>query len=104
MLRISAAELRRELGARTLRLAERIEHETTFGAVASVIYAEQGDGTGHGSFLSASCKRICGDADWRRRLEKAYTAGERVARRHDRWRAELDCANSSDALLMNLFC
>lgn len=103
-LRMSAGELRRELSARNLRRAEGIEHETTFGAVASVIYAEQGDGAGHGNFLSASYHRIRRDADWRRRLGKAYTAGERVARRHDRWRAELDCANSSDALLMNLFC
>lgn len=101
---MSAGDLRRELSARNLKRAERIPHETTFGAVASVIYVEQADGAGHGNFLAASYRRICRDADWRRRLGKTYTAGGRVARRQDRWRGELDCANSSDALLMNLFC
>ncbi len=103
-IRMSAGELRRELSARNLKRAEGMLHETTFGAVVSVIYREEADGEGHGNFLSASYRRICKDAGWRRRLGKAYTAGERVARRHDRWRAELDCANSSDALLMNVFC
>jgi hypothetical protein len=37
-------------------------------------------------------------------LRKPYTASARVPRSHDRNRAELDCANSSDALLMNIFC
>ena len=101
---MSAGELRRELSARNLARAERMEHEATYGSVPSVIYAEEAGGGGHGNFLTASYGRICADGDWARRLEKVYTAGGRVARRHDRWRAELECANSSDALLMNLFC
>lgn len=102
--RMSAGELRRELSARNLVRAERMTHETTFGAVASVIYAKDEDGVGHGNFLPASYRRIRADDGWRRRLSKVYTASGRVARRHDRRRAELECANSSDALLMNLFC
>lgn len=103
-IQMSAAELRRELSARNLVRAERMTHETTFGKVASVLYTEDQGGAGHGNFLTASYRRICADPDWRRRLSKAYTAAERVPRRHDRWRAELECANSSDALLMNVFC
>ncbi len=79
------------------------QHESTFGRVASVIYSEKEDGE-HGNFLAASYKRICADASWRKRLEKAYTSSSRVPRSGDRRRAELECANSSDALLMNIFC
>ncbi len=101
---MSAAELRRELSERNLARAQQMEHETTFGSVPNVLYAEATDGEAHGNFLSASYRRIRADAAWRQRLTKAYTASSRVARRHNRVRSELDCANSSDALLMNLFC
>lgn len=100
----SAGELRRELSARNLARARDFPHEATYGKVPSVLYSPEEDGLGHGNFLAASYRRIRADKGWQRRLGKVYTASERVARRHDRWRSELDCANSSDALLMNLFC
>ena len=100
--RLSAAELRRDISSRNLLLAETMLHESTFGTVASVLYQEA-DGL-HGNFLAASYRRICASPDWRRRLLKAYTASARVPRPKDRIRRELDCANSSDALLMNIFC
>ncbi len=74
----------------------------TFGSVPSVVYAEHE--AGHGNFLPAAYRRIVADAAWRARLGKAYTASARVPRQHDRARRELDCACSSDALLMNIFC
>ncbi|GAC1360366.1 MAG: hypothetical protein NVSMB3_08270 [Acidobacteriaceae bacterium] len=101
---ISAGGLRRELSARNLVRAEALSHEKTFGTVASVLYAPDDDGVRHGNFVTASYRRICTHPEWKRRLLKTYTGGRQVARRHDRWRGELDCANSSDALLMNLFC
>lgn len=104
MVRMSAGELRRELSARNLVRAEGLVYETTYGPVPSVLYVVGERGLGHGNFLPASYRRICADEGWRRRLTKAYTASGRVPRRHDRWRAELDCAHSSDALLMNVFC
>jgi hypothetical protein len=58
----------------------------------------------HGNFISASYRRICASPEWRLRLKKCYTASKQVARSRDRTRRELDCANSSDALLMNIFC
>lgn len=100
--RFSAADLRRDISSRNLLLAETILHESTFGAVASVLYQEA-NGV-HGNFLPASYRRICASPDWRRRLLKVYTASARVPRSKDRVRRELDCANSSDALLMNIFC
>ncbi|HZL50634.1 MAG TPA: BrnT family toxin, partial [Terracidiphilus sp.] len=99
----SAAGLRRELSARNLARAETVAHEATYGAVPSVLYAEDEAG-GHGNFLAASYKRICADPQWRLRLEKSYTANARVPRAGDRRRKELDCCASSDALLMNIFC
>ena len=100
---MTANELRRELSARNLAWAHTLDHEATFGPVPCVIHAEQAEG-GHGNFLAASWRRIQSRPGWRRRLEKAYTAGKRVPRTHDRRRGELEAATSSDALLMNLFC
>ena len=99
----SASALRREISARNLQRAPAFAHETTYGSVPSVVYSA-GDGNAHGNFFPASYRRIQSKADWARRLKKAYTASGRIARPHDRSRAELDCAASSDALLMNVFC
>ncbi len=101
-VRLSSTELRHELSGRNLLLAEALPHESTFGSIPSVLYRDI-DGH-HGNFLAASYRRIRAAEDWRRRLAKCYTASKRVARPADRVRRELDCANSSDALLMNIFC
>ncbi len=99
-LRRELARLNGEAGAGTAR-------QVTRGGVT--IY--QPDGAGHGNFLEASYRRICAHPAWFRRLGKAHTSkrqGRVLDARSDRprgepWR-ELDSANSSDALLMNLFC
>ena len=100
--KLSSSDLRREIGARNLLLAQGIAHESTFGAVPSVLYQEAG--CEHGNFLPAAYRRIRASPDWNRRLKKCYTSSKRIARSGDRTRRELDCANSSDALLMNVFC
>jgi hypothetical protein len=99
----SANNLRRELSARNLARASNHVHDTTYGSVASVLYREGDDGS-HGNFFPASYKRICANEAWSRRLEKTYTASGRIIRGYERERSELDCCNSSDALLMNIFC
>jgi hypothetical protein len=99
----SANNLRRELSARNLALAGNHEHETTYGSVASVLYREDETGS-HGNFFPASYKRIRAKGAWAQRLEKTYTASSRIVRGYERERSELDCCNSSDALLMNIFC
>ena len=91
MGRLTSAELRRELSGRNLRLAKGVPHESTYGAIPSVLYQEL-DGE-HGNFLSASYRRICSSPDWSRRLKKCYTASKKLARSADRTRRELDCAN-----------
>jgi hypothetical protein len=95
--------LRRELSQRNVARAARMVAEMTYGAMPSVIYCEDEAGV-HGNFLPASYQRILKQADWRARLAKVYTGSRFVPRSGDRTRRELECANSSDALVMNIFC
>ena len=99
---LSAAGLRREIAWRNLQRGRVHAHEVTYGSLPSVIFQE-GEG-GHGNFLRASYEAIVARPEWAARLKKSYSADKWVPRRWDRSRCELDCANSSDALLMNVFC
>jgi hypothetical protein len=99
----NASQLRREISARNLALAAGVVHDTTYGGVPSVLYRQDEKGN-HGNFFPASYRRILAKPEWARRLDKVYTASHRIVRGHERQRCELDCANSSDALLMNIFC
>ena len=97
--------LRTELSLRNLRLATThgFLYERTDGQVPSIIFGRGDDGR-HGNFHLLSYQRICSDPQWAKRLEKVHTASRRVRLRSDWQWKELDCANSSDALLMNIFC
>ena len=99
---LSSDALRRDLSHRNGERARLFEHELSYGPVPSVIYQEQHGG--HGNFIAASYRAICKNPDWHRRLAKAYTGARWVPRAWERTRRELDCASSSDALLMNIFC
>ncbi len=102
--RASSGALRREISARhRLREEPADGREVSFGRSGSVLYQSDGNGE-HGNFLASSYRRIVRDPEWARRLEKAYTGDRWMPRAQDRRRAELDCASSSDALLMNVFC
>jgi hypothetical protein len=97
--------LRTELSLRGMRFAKAhgLVYERTDGAVPSVIFA-RGDDGGHGNFHPRTYEAICSRPEWKRRLSKVHTAHKRVRARADWKWMELDCANSSDALLMNVFC
>jgi hypothetical protein len=103
LLPVSPAALRRELSHRNAVRAANLGAEMTYGVIPSVIYREDETGA-HGNFLPASYQRILKQVDWRSRLSKVYTGSRFVPRSSDRTRRELECANSSDALLMNIFC
>jgi hypothetical protein len=104
----SASLLRRDLNARAQHLAitSNLLHEQTTGSEPSIIFGrnEQAEQARHGNFHPASYTAICANPAWSRRLTKAHTAHRRVRARADWQWMELDCANSSDALLMNIFC
>jgi hypothetical protein len=97
--------LRAELALRALRFAasRRLVTDRTDGAVPGVVFGEHQPGT-HGNFHPASYTAIQSRPDWARRLLKVHTAYKRSRARADWAWKELDCAASSDALLMNIFC
>jgi hypothetical protein len=100
-----AGELRRELSARNqqIAVAHGALHELTTGETPSIIFGRN-ESRQHGNFYPASYRNICAHPEWARRLAKVHTGSRRASPRAGwRWR-ELDCANSSDALLMNIFC
>ena len=99
----SSSALRYELSHRNQARAARCIAEMSYGPVPSIIYGENEAGE-HGNFLTASYKRILQQPGWKARLAKVYTGSRFIPRKADRRRGELECANSSDALLMNIFC
>jgi hypothetical protein len=101
----SASLLRRDLSARANHLActQNLLHEISPGSDPAVIFGRDEQGR-HGNFHPASYANICANPAWLHRLTKPHTASRRSRARKDwQWR-ELDSANSSDALLMNIFC
>jgi hypothetical protein len=101
----SASLLRRDLNARAQHLATTgsLLHEQTTGKEPSIIFGRD-EKARHGNFHPASYAAICANPDWHHRLTKTHTAHRRVRARADWEWMELDCTNSSDALLMNIFC
>jgi hypothetical protein len=100
---LSQSGLRWELSRRNSARAAGWVAETSFSAVPSIVYGENDAGE-HGNFLPAAYRRILRDAGWKSRLAKVYTGSRFFPRKADRTRRELECSNSSDALLMNIFC
>jgi hypothetical protein len=101
----NSISLRTELSLRNLRFATThgLLHERTDGQVPSIIFGRSDDGR-HGNFLPLAYQEICSNREWVKRLDKVHTASKR-SRVLANWQwKELDCANSSDALLMNIFC
>jgi hypothetical protein len=102
---LTSSMLRRELSARSMELARRqkLLHDLSPGASPVVIFGRDEQGR-HGNFHPGSYMQICANATWGRRLAKVHTASRRSRARKDWQWMELDSANSSDALLMNIFC
>lgn len=102
-----AVLLRRELSERNHAFARKysLPHHPSYGAVPTIAYEPFQDGKRHGNFLDSSYRAILANAEWNRRLAKIHSQGRRSLPKNDRgfW-CELDSSNSSDALLMNVFC
>lgn len=97
--------LRTELGLRALAYAQGhgLCTERTDGAIPGLLFGLDQGGQ-HGNFHPLSYREIAHHPQWVKRLGKVHTAFKRSrARANWHWK-ELDCANSSDALLMNIFC
>src|SRR6266404_5168816 len=99
----SAAALRRELSERAEKYAELNSAPSclSYGESPTVCFESYGEGTKHGNFLESSYRAILRNPSWAKRLTKVHThSGKFLPGK----RAELDSCNSSDALLMNIFC
>lgn len=101
----SAALLRREICVRNHDYAKRnsLPHCLSYGELPVVVYEPYHEG--HGNFLPETYAAILSRPRWLRRLNKRHAQARISLPRNDRgfW-CELDSCNSSDALLMNVFC
>jgi hypothetical protein len=97
--------LSRDLNLRAHHLAKTqgFLHDLSTGSNPVVVFGRDEQGR-HGNFHQASYARICATPEWMRRLRKVHTASRQSRARKDWQWMELDSANSSDALLMNIFC
>lgn len=101
----SGVSLRTELSLRALKFAHvhGFPYERTDGPIPGVVFAQDDNGR-HGNFHLLAYQMISSHSQWAKRLGKAHTAFKKSrARANWHWK-ELDCAHSSDALLMNIFC
>ncbi len=101
-----AAALRRELSARNQAFARqrKLLHVESCGAVPVVVYQPHENQTRHGNFADKSYAAIVSHALWQKRLGKTHAQARTSLPRGERAWKELDSCNSSDALLMNIFC
>jgi hypothetical protein len=103
----AAGLLRRELSARNQLYARQLKlpHCLSYGELPVVVYEPYDDGRQHGNFLPETFTAIVANPQWKKRLSKVHTSARTALPRNDRgfW-CELDSSNSSDALLMNVFC
>ena len=101
-----ASALRRELSLRNREYARRLSLPCREGRGDSpvICFLRSDDSMQHGNFLPQSYRAILRSDSWRRRLAKPHTSAYHALPREGfRWH-ELDSCNSSDALLMNIFC
>jgi hypothetical protein len=101
-----ATGLRRELSIRNREYARRfgLACRESHGETPVVCYMGSEENAEHGNFLPASYRAILKNDRWRKRLAKPHTSAHQALPREGfPWR-ELDSCNSSDALLMNIFC
>ena len=101
-----AAALRQELSARNQHYAatNKVASYLSYGEAPTVCYAPSDDASAHGNFICESFRAICANEPWQKRLRKAHTHRSQLPQEFRRTARELDSCNSSDALLMNVFC
>ncbi len=100
----SPSLLRRELCFRAEEYARKhaLPHCLTYGA--NPVVAFEPHENGHGNFLPETYAAILANPNWRKRLNKVHSSARTSLPKTDRRWCELDSCNSSDALLMNVFC
>jgi len=99
--------LRQELSERNVQYAQchGLDHTLSLGELPAVCFTASSDLSLHGNFFPATYRAIRKNHDWFHRLSKHHAQAKRAIPRKESgsWK-ELDSGNSSDALLMNIFC
>ncbi len=100
-----ALALRLELSVRNQKYAaaHRLPHALSYGEQPVVCFEPYDGDAKHGNFLPPTYRAILKNDNWRLRLAKPHTSARAALPRTRAWK-ELDSSNSSDALLMNVFC
>jgi hypothetical protein len=101
-----ATSLRKEISRRAKEYADKnnIPYYLSLGSSPTVMFKSYEGGTLHGNFLPSSYKAILGDRYWSLRLKKPHQQPKALPLEKSAQANELDSSNSSDALLMNIFC
>ena len=92
---------RRYVAAHSLKPG--LDYHESYGDPPTICFLPSDDNSRHGNFLAESYRAILANSDWTRRLGKIHTGKRSLPPTGRPWR-ELDSSNSSDALLMNVFC
>jgi hypothetical protein len=102
----SVTALRCELSARNRAFARgsKLLHVESLGSTPAILYPPYEGEVRHGNFIEKSYAAIMGKAAWQHRLSKTHAQARTCLPRDGRAWKELDSCNSSDALLMNIFC
>jgi uncharacterized protein (DUF1697 family) len=76
----------------------------SLGKHPTVMFERFDNETRHGNFIYDSYNAILANTEWRRRLGKKHQRPDALPETKRKAARELDSSNSSDALLMNIFC
>ncbi len=100
------SELRRALSECSQKYASAAgaPHRLSYGGVPTVVFEPDPQGPRHGNFMTSSYRAILRNRSWQRRLVKTHSQRKRLPQPDNGCWSELDSCNSSDALLMNIFC
>ena len=74
------------------------------GPAPVLLFRRSDDGQTHGNFFPAAWAGITSHLGWQLRLNKVHSQLRSLPPDCHSWARELDSSNSSDALLMNIFC
>lgn len=101
-----AGMLRAELAkaANQWAVATGLPSYRSLGSLPATMFSATADGRAHGNFSDAAWQAINTSADWAERLKKPHSRRRALPTSEGSLAMELDSSNSSDALLMNLFC
>lgn len=98
--------LRSQLSSKSLIWAKEnnVPYYTSIGSEPVTLFEPYENGSKHGNFHSYSWVQIISHPDWKKRLDKAHPPKKSLPDNKQESAKELDSCNSSDALLMNIFC